>query len=103
MNKYAEKKELTNFGQSDYQKAQIFNWFRNRCPQHYEPHMRKFLAEYEYKNGRLAYDDFAPNVKESFHNRLRIYGAKNNEEQAILDSLDNKGRGTYIASNQFYN
>jgi len=41
-----------------YERAQMYNWFRERYPIGYEPHYREYLESYERAHGRLGVESF---------------------------------------------
>lgn len=49
-----------------HERAQMYNWFRQRYPSGYEAGYRQYLESYERSHGRLASDDFLPKVKETY-------------------------------------
>lgn len=51
---------------SPHERAQMYNWFRNRYERGYEAAYKRYLESYEREHGKLAYDDFLPKVKEVY-------------------------------------
>lgn len=63
-----------------HERAQIYNWFRERYRKGYEPAYRNYLESYEQAHGRLAKDDFLPKVKEAYLARMQNIKQPDNQD-----------------------